>query len=257
MRQNIAYLIGILVLLGGCGGSGGGGSAADTLADGGSGADGAGQDADAGGGADSAGKDGAADAGVDAGHDGTGDTGKDAADAAATCKLPDEGVCKGSVVSWCSEDGEELSYDCADLAGACTKIDDEWGYDCRYPAGTACIEFDDDGVPYQLFCAGQGPGCALTKDDINGACGSGMPACLAEQTDTCVDGRLLIDCNSAQGMWLDCKSLGGACVAGTDDATGKCTGLAKGSACEPGFMDCASGLTCKPGASEEDWGSCD
>lgn len=241
----------LAVALAGCGSSSGSGGAsttdtagadssgADAVADSTGGTDGSGS-VDATGGSDTSG-------GSDASSSDTAaDSSGDAADAAAACTLPDEGVCTGTVLSWCADDGKQ-TYDCADdsadFAVTCGKVSESWGYDCLVPTGEDCTFLDaDDNLDWSFCAGGAGAACAYGKD-VAPACMTGAPTCGDDDIGTCKDGFAVMDCAGGQGWLLDCKAMGATCKAGTEGAT--CEGVAKGGACDGEVVTCATGTTCK------------
>ena len=235
----VVFLAGLS--LAGCGsssGSGGGGGATDT----GGGSDAAGSDAV--GGDTSATDTSAADTATTdtAAADTGGDTG---GDAEPVCTYPDEGVCDGTKVSWCSDDGPQ-TYDCADdsdeFAVTCGKVSDSWGYDCLVPTGEDCTFLDADDELSWSFCAGgAGAACAYGKD-IEPGCITGAPTCSDTDIGTCKDGFAILDCSGEQAWVLDCKAMGATCKVGDDGPS--CTDVPKDGACDDESAFCATGLTC-------------
>lgn len=239
----------LAVALAGCGSSSGGGGAAttdtaDVVTDSTGGSDGSGVDAT--GGSDTTAASDTSTGSDASGADTTTDSSGDTADTAATCTLPDEGVCTGTVLSWCADDGKQ-TYDCADdsadFAVTCGKVSESWGYDCLVPTGEDCTFLDaDDNLDWSFCAGGSGAACAYGKG-VTPACMTGAPTCADADIGTCKDGFAVMDCAGDQGWLLDCKAMGAACKAGTDGAT--CEGVAKGGACDGEVVTCATGTTCK------------
>ncbi|MFH1811183.1 MAG: MYXO-CTERM sorting domain-containing protein [Pseudomonadota bacterium] len=154
------------------------------------------------------------------------------------------GECQGTVVRWC-DDGEILTYDCADDDTACGLVDctgaDCYGFDC-----VAATDEDCGPSEVELACdVLSGDGCRA------GVCAA-SPVCDFDTYVENCDGAFILYCGTTR-VWDEDCSLGGTepYICGAVSGGGvDCLGLA-GAFCDPGYdLNCAPGLNCHQGACE-------
>lgn len=128
-----------------------------------------------------------------------------------------EESCDGTVLTFCTDDDEEETFDCADIAGAgnavCEEITPAYGLACAVEVGENCFfQGDASFGAFIALCQGDDPGCF---DDAEGIiCTENIGPCSAGDVGTC-DGEIFTsECTANQPFQIDCESYGGTCGAG-------------------------------------------
>jgi hypothetical protein len=124
-----------------------------------------------------------------------------------------EGMCEGTVLSYCLDDEEVVEVNCATVfpspaMNVCTYITPGYGYDCAVKADSPCFyRVGDD--PYVAFCEGADAACVIDADSE--ICVNGIGTCDETDEDTCIGNYLVIYCNLVQPFVIDCAAFGLEC----------------------------------------------
>jgi len=127
--------------------------------------------------------------------------------------------CDNSVLHFCTEDGQPLSFDCELIAGpgnaTCEEISPAFGLACTVvPGGNCFFPGSDEFGAFVALWRGQDPGCFDDALAAGIVCQEDLGPCAAAEVGTCDGPIFLSECTAAQPFFIDCESYGGMCGPG-------------------------------------------
>ena len=189
------------------------------------------------------------------GRDTSGTTGGDTSGGGACGNIDFEGVCEGTVLTYCAEGALEI-IDCADDGLDCAYIAPGYGNGCAAAPQADCYLEDEQGVLLML-CTGTDAACVFESED-KATCRENVYGC-GNTEYLCSGDLLVLPCDveiDVQALAFECPADGGTCAGAEGDKSARCIGLVEGSVCDSDNFICGDGLVCGDVDPESGVGTC-